>query len=68
MAIHRRVHLLLILAAQVILIQFMLVALGVIIVLIGIKRFILLFYTLDFEVSYTMLKVQVALCGSPRQT
>ena len=65
-AIYRRLHLLLFLTAQLILTELMLVVLRVIIVLIGVERFILLFNALNLEVASTLLKVQVALCGTSR--
>ena len=67
-AIYRLVNLLLFIAAQLILTELMLVALRVIIVQIGIERFILLFYTFNLEVPYTMLEVQIALSGTSRKT
>jgi len=65
-AIYRRLHLLLFLTTQLILTELLLVVLCVIIVLIGVERFILLFNTLNFEVSSTLLKVQVALCSTAK--
>jgi hypothetical protein len=60
-AIYRRLHLLLFLTTQLIPTELLLVVLWVIIVLIGVERFILLFNALNLEVPSTLLKVQVAL-------